>query len=546
MVQARRQPVRSDAVTVLPIVQRELRVAARRPATFQVRFVSALIVVLISGLFLAATELPGRLQPSGSTLFSVAAYFELALALLSGPLLTADCLSRERREGTLGFLFLTDLTGLDVVGGKLAALALIPLHGLLAMFPVTAITFCLGGVDGPEVLRVSLVLINTLLLSLSLGLGISAHRSDDRQAIGLTILILAALTLLPELAARLVTLLPDQAGGFPFGTPGSAFSLATISPAGLLSSALSINYPIAPTAFWCALGGQHLLAWSLIVGTSIGLHRSLTRPESPRHPANDVDARPRRSRLARPWLRRRLRAQGPLAWHAWQATWIRRGAWWTAGLVSALAVATFLALALGGRPMQAGPTASAVSSGGFHLLKILLAVHAVYFLHDACRTGAMEILLVTPVTGRQLADSHLTAMRTLVTGPFLLLSITHLGIGIASRPVAGGDWPNLTTMIMAGTLPAVFTIVVQAFDLVAIAYHASRLALKYDRPIKALARTLIGVGLLPAVICGQGRLLVDLIVIGQSRPALNRFRELARGWFFPGPAAAHFGPPRFG
>lgn len=76
-------------------------------------------------------------------------------------MLTADSLSRERREGTLGFLFLTDLQGY-VVAGKLAGLALIPLHGLLATFPIAALTLCLGGVTAGEFWRTQWVVANTL------------------------------------------------------------------------------------------------------------------------------------------------------------------------------------------------------------------------------------------------------------------------------------------------------------------------------------------------------------------------------------------------
>ncbi|HQU46125.1 MAG TPA: hypothetical protein PK867_25150, partial [Pirellulales bacterium] len=39
-------------------------------------------------------------------------------------MLTADCISSERREGTLGLLFLTDLRGHDVVLGKLVVAGL--------------------------------------------------------------------------------------------------------------------------------------------------------------------------------------------------------------------------------------------------------------------------------------------------------------------------------------------------------------------------------------------------------------------------------------
>ena len=53
----------------------------------------------------------------------------------AGRLMTAECMSREKREGTLGLLFLTDLKGYDVVLGKLAATSMGGFFGLMAIFP---------------------------------------------------------------------------------------------------------------------------------------------------------------------------------------------------------------------------------------------------------------------------------------------------------------------------------------------------------------------------------------------------------------------------
>ena len=53
-------------------------------------------------------------------LFGVLTGTAVLYCLLSGVRSTADCLSVEKREGTLGLLFLTDLKGYDVVLGKLA------------------------------------------------------------------------------------------------------------------------------------------------------------------------------------------------------------------------------------------------------------------------------------------------------------------------------------------------------------------------------------------------------------------------------------------
>src|SRR5437762_6345486 len=57
----------------------------------------------------------------GRYLFRALFGFAFVYCLFIGARLTADCLSEEKRDGTLGLLFLTDLKGYDVVFGKLAA-----------------------------------------------------------------------------------------------------------------------------------------------------------------------------------------------------------------------------------------------------------------------------------------------------------------------------------------------------------------------------------------------------------------------------------------
>src|SRR4051812_18466902 len=108
-------------MTFLPIVDRELRVAARKPNTFRVRMMAALVAVAVGGGLFALSQLRTRVGggSSGTTLFTVLTWLGLVGALGAGLFFTADCLSEEKREGTLGFLFLTDLRGYDVVLGKL-------------------------------------------------------------------------------------------------------------------------------------------------------------------------------------------------------------------------------------------------------------------------------------------------------------------------------------------------------------------------------------------------------------------------------------------
>src|SRR5437868_3501414 len=125
-------------MTFLPIVSRELRLASRRTATYWLRSAAALaIMVLGTWVFLMFRSEPPKEVATG--LFGLLTGGATLFALLSGPRSTADCISEEKREGTLGLLFLTDLRGYDVVLGKLAARSLGSFYIVVAILPMMAI-----------------------------------------------------------------------------------------------------------------------------------------------------------------------------------------------------------------------------------------------------------------------------------------------------------------------------------------------------------------------------------------------------------------------
>src|SRR5437588_7488784 len=100
----------------LPIVGRELRVAARRHATHSIRLWIALGAMTLGVFFfIASPGLSG--EELAKRIFTAVAGLAMIYCLASGRLLTADCITSEKREGTLGLLFLTDLKGYDVVCG---------------------------------------------------------------------------------------------------------------------------------------------------------------------------------------------------------------------------------------------------------------------------------------------------------------------------------------------------------------------------------------------------------------------------------------------
>src|SRR5207302_1134163 len=152
-----------SAMTFLPIVQRELRVAARRKGTYRIRSWTAVIAMGVSFVSFFFLWLAGGVRGNiGNQLFSNLTSYAFGLCLLAGVFLTADSLSEEKREGTLGLLFLTDLHGYDIVLGKFVARSLNAFYALFALLPLIALPLLMGGVTGAEFWRMTLALVNGL------------------------------------------------------------------------------------------------------------------------------------------------------------------------------------------------------------------------------------------------------------------------------------------------------------------------------------------------------------------------------------------------
>lgn len=179
-------------MTFLPIVERQLRESSRRPATYRMRSLLALAALAIWFFLLIAGS--NSQMSKGMMLFISIGSLCLGFCLVAGIFLTSDCLSEEKREGTLGLLFLTELKGYDVVLGKLVATSLHSIYGLLAVLPLLALPLLMGGVTSGEFWRVTAVLILTLFLTLSIGMFVSAISRETRQAMSATLLIAVLLS----------------------------------------------------------------------------------------------------------------------------------------------------------------------------------------------------------------------------------------------------------------------------------------------------------------------------------------------------------------
>src|SRR5579872_7340506 len=113
---------------VLPVIERELRVQSRQAFTYWLRVIGAgtLVLIGIYSEFARGWSSMRPVQAPGAQLFghlTTTLFFTIWILV---PLATADCISRERREDTLGLLFLTPLKAMDIVTAKGLA------HGLRA------------------------------------------------------------------------------------------------------------------------------------------------------------------------------------------------------------------------------------------------------------------------------------------------------------------------------------------------------------------------------------------------------------------------------
>ncbi len=437
---------------VLPIVQRELRVAARRRSTYGLRLVAALPALLII-LWLCAWPIRGQPPPAlGQSLFSALTSLAFAYGLLIGPFLTADSISAEKRDGTLGLLFLTDLGSPDVVFGKWAASSLTGLYGLLAVLPSLGIPLLLGGVTRDEYGRIALAVVNAILFSLTAGMFTSAVSRDPTKAVLASLILVLALTgLLPGLTALLLTGFWSRgAWGYP------PMSLA--SPIFTGQFAMDIVFKSNPRLFWFSLGTVHLLCWSFMIGT-IAIVARVWRQE-PVEPVARHRWMLRLGRTAR-WqrrLRRRLE-KNPIdavaSRHRWPH-WV----FWSLVVIVAINIHW---LTIGYRQNPGiYPFHQHFSEAMVFINRVWLAAMACRFFVEARRTGALELLLTTPISDRTLRRGRRRALIRLFFWPVLAIALLHWAFiwgswkPYAQQP-AGPIMLRQVTLMAAGSLASFLT-----------------------------------------------------------------------------------------
>jgi len=491
-------------MTFLPIVERELRVASRRRATYWSRCItatSAIIVGLV--VYLSAHQQPPH--ELGQALFQVISILAYIYCLLTGVRSTADCLSEEKREGTLGLLFLTDLKGYDVVGGKLVATSLNAFYGLIAIFPVLAIPLLMGGITNGEFWRMALVLANTFLFSLAMGMFMSSLSKFPRKAMaGTFILMLIFSIFLPITQAWSSYVLRSPRLNTMCDLFNPTFSLLQVSDASYVTSA---------KLFWWSVGIIHGMSWLFLVLASLIVPRSWQdnppgtrsarwRERWHRWSYGDPD-----ERLA---FRKRLLDTNAFFWLAGRARLKPLHVW-----VAFSIVAFFWSWgALEFRSAWFNPGVYIVTAMVLNtMLKLWIASEAGRRLGEDRKIGALELLLSTPLSVGDILRGQILALRRQFFGPLMTACVIESIFLVASLQ---GNQSDIGEYVSAYVVFWLAGLIMLGADIAALSLVGMWVSLTAKNPNRTTGITVRRVLILPLAVGLAIVILMAILQIGEG------------------------------
>jgi ABC-type transport system involved in cytochrome c biogenesis permease component len=181
-----------------PITTRELLGLARRKKTYWDRvLIGGLLLLLACAVVFFNGE--GLSRPTANLLFQGAHSLMLLYSLLAGAHTTFDTISSEKREGTLGLLYLSNMSPLEIIFGKLTTATLQTVFGLMVCLPLLAVPILTGGVTMQDCARTLAACLNLLFFSSAAGIFSSVVCRKKGFAGLLAALLLTIFVVIPTL-----------------------------------------------------------------------------------------------------------------------------------------------------------------------------------------------------------------------------------------------------------------------------------------------------------------------------------------------------------
>ncbi len=506
-------------MTFLPIALRELLVASRRPATFRIRWITATGGATATLLY----WLTHAGNPSGSQLLAWLAEAAFFCSVLAGVFLTSDCLSEERRDGTLGLLYLSGLGGIEVVAGKLLITGLNALLALLALLPIMAFAWLLGGVAPGEFWRAAISLINTFWVSLTIGLFTSSFHRGQRQALGSAFAVILFWIL--GLGGLFLILHPSHT------LPALEWA-AGVSPAVSFLRAPDSVYRSAPGLFWSTLLMSHTSGWVFFAAASMTLWQvplapTATSKTAPAisQPLESVFNRLRMGKASRP-LSPALLDENPLFALLMARQSGEALIWVLVALTLLVSSSNLLFNGPAASPFGLSLFVAAGMNAGFlNLLitvllastKALYAWHACDFFATSRRQQALEAILTTPISDRALLAGIHKAQRRKFVLPFTVLAIGLTMVALFQFATGPSRFSRVD--YLGAWFYAMITL---PLDLGALSWLGILLSLRDRRPEWAFAKTVGLVILLPVILFFIPSALITGSIFGYAQGKLRK------------------------
>jgi ABC-type transport system involved in cytochrome c biogenesis permease component len=384
-------------MTFLPVVERELRVGARKASTYWTRVSYSLFAIVLSAVFYLYMQQVPFISPArvGTGLFHTLGWLCYLFALVLGIRLTANSITDEKREGTLGLLFLTDLKGYDVALGKLAACSLTSGYALLGVVPILAIAILLGGTEIVDLAKTALSIGLGLGLALSIGLFCSTVSGRGLVASALAFFLILGCLLGPILYPLWKVSEQLRAGT----RPKMDVPLASLSPGYALAASLEgTRSPNGTRGYWTA----NAVAIGEILFFFFAASKLLPRvwQDHPRESTKlSLASLPKRllegNEPGKTEYRHRLLETNAFLWRSARNRF-------TPHIAAAVLILAggFLAMQVRLRPQEwRDPVLLGILSFCVHsVVKLWAAGAAVRSIAEDRRTNALELMLTTPLT----------------------------------------------------------------------------------------------------------------------------------------------------
>ncbi|MGV3773111.1 MAG: ABC transporter permease [Verrucomicrobiales bacterium] len=379
----------------LPIVERELRVASRQRRTYWERFAWGIISILIASYIIYDWGSGSQAQQAQNIFYSISA-IAFFYAIMAGTILTADAVSEEKREGTLGLLFLTNLKGYDVILGKLTAKSLHATYGLITIFPIMAITFLMGGVDWGDLGRMVLMLLNTLFFSLAVGIFVSTISSAENRARVFTFFVIAFFSVgLPLLGDYLESRHQEFAKVLFTFTPLLGWST------GFQSRAIQ-----GLSWFWLNLALVHALGWICLASASF-LIRSVWKDKISSFAVTSWKTKWKRWRMGnasqQSAYRTKLLEKNPITWLANRNP---LGRWYSLLFISLCLALYGIGFFLWGEDMLEEPVIIMIGITLHTIFKFWAIFDSVRLFSEGKKSGALDLILSTPMQVNEIVSGY--------------------------------------------------------------------------------------------------------------------------------------------